>query len=124
MRTDTSGALTTLTRLGFASRGLLYLVIGFLILRTGRTEDTSGALSVLAEGGGRILLALMIAGFGLAGATLRRQQPEITQPTIATADFVIDLAAKRIHRGDHDVRRRAVGRLDRQQPPQPLLAAQ
>lgn len=63
MRTDPSGALTTLTRLGFASRGLLYLVIGFLILRTGRTEDTSGALSVLAEGGGRILLGLMIAGF-------------------------------------------------------------
>nr|WP_314442618.1 DUF1206 domain-containing protein [uncultured Sphingomonas sp.] len=63
MRTDPSGALTTLTRLGFASRGLLYLVIGFLILRTGRTEDTSGALTVLAEGGGRTLLALMIAGF-------------------------------------------------------------
>ena len=63
MRTDPSGALTTLTRLGFASRGLLYLVIGFLILRTGRTEDTRGALSVLAEGGGRILLGLMIAGF-------------------------------------------------------------
>lgn len=63
MRTDASGALTTLTRLGFAARGLLYLVIGFLILRTGRTEDTSGALSVLAEGGGRTLLILMIAGF-------------------------------------------------------------
>lgn len=63
MRTDPSGALTTLTRLGFAARGLLYLVIGFLILQTGRTEDTSGALSVLAEGGGRILLGLMIAGF-------------------------------------------------------------
>lgn len=62
MRTDPSGALTTLTRLGFAARGLLYLVIGFLVLRTGRTEDTSGALSVLAEGGGRILLMLMIAG--------------------------------------------------------------
>ncbi|GAA3996522.1 DUF1206 domain-containing protein [Sphingomonas humi] len=63
MRTDPSAALTMLTRLGFASRGLLYLVIGFLILRTGRTEDTSGALSVLAQGGGRILLGLMIAGF-------------------------------------------------------------
>jgi hypothetical protein len=42
---------------------LLYLVIGFLILRTGRTEDPSGALSVLAEGGGRTLLYLIIAGF-------------------------------------------------------------
>ena len=63
MRTDPSGALTTLTRLGFASRGLLYLVIGYLILKSGRTEDTSGALSMLAEGGGRTLLGLMIAGF-------------------------------------------------------------
>lgn len=63
MRTDPSAALTTLTRLGFAARGLLYLVIGFLVLRTGRTEDTSGALSVLAEGGGRTLLYLIIAGF-------------------------------------------------------------
>ena len=63
MRTDPSGVLTTLTRLGFASRGLLYLVIGYLILKSGRTEDTSGALSMLAEGGGRILLGLMIAGF-------------------------------------------------------------
>ncbi len=63
MRTDPSGALTTLTRLGFASRGLLYLVIGYLILKSGRTEDTSGALSMLADGGGRILLGLMIAGF-------------------------------------------------------------
>lgn len=62
MRTDPSAALTTLTRLGFAARGLLYLVIGSLILRTGRTEDTSGALSVVAEGGGRTLLVLMIAG--------------------------------------------------------------
>jgi hypothetical protein len=63
MRTDPSAALTTLTRLGFAARGLLYLVIGFLVLRTGRTEDSSGALSVLAEGGGRTLMILIIAGF-------------------------------------------------------------
>lgn len=63
MRTDPSRTLTLLTRLGFAARGLLYLVIGLLVLRTGRAEDPSGALSVLAEGGGRILLWLMIAGF-------------------------------------------------------------
>ena len=83
MRTDPSGALTTLTRLGFASRGLLYLVIGTLILRTGRTEDTSGALSVVAEGGGRTLLFLMIAGllaYGLwrlsdAALNIERHQP-------------------------------------------------
>lgn len=63
MQTDPSAALTTLTRLGFAARGLLYLVIGFLVLRTGRAEDPSGALSVLARGGGRTLLILIIAGF-------------------------------------------------------------
>jgi hypothetical protein len=42
---------------------LLYLVIGLLVLRTGRAEDPAGALAVLAEGGGRILLYLIIAGF-------------------------------------------------------------
>ena len=63
MRTDPSATLTTLTRLGFAARGLLYLVIGFLVIRTGRAEDPSGALEALAEGGGRTLLYLIIAGF-------------------------------------------------------------
>lgn len=63
MRTDPSAAMTLLTRLGFAARGLLYLVIGILVLQTGRTEDPSGALGVVAEGGGRMLLILMIAGF-------------------------------------------------------------
>jgi hypothetical protein len=63
MRTDPSAALTMLTRLGFAARGLLYLVIGLLILRSGRTEDATGALGVVAEGGGRILLFLIILGF-------------------------------------------------------------
>ena len=59
---DASARLTTLTRLGFAARGLLYLVIAYLIIRTGRTEDVSGALSYLGEGGGRILLTVMAAG--------------------------------------------------------------
>lgn len=60
---NTSVRLTTLTRLGFAARGLLYLVIGVLILQSGRTEDPSGALDFLAEGGGRVLIVLMAAGF-------------------------------------------------------------
>ena len=55
--------LTTLTRLGFAARGLLYIVIALLLLRTGRTEDPGGALDYLAGGGGRLLLILMAAGF-------------------------------------------------------------
>jgi hypothetical protein len=63
MTTDPSRTLTLLTRLGFAARGLLYVVIGFLVIRTGRAEDPSGALTVLAEGGGRTLLYLVIAGF-------------------------------------------------------------
>ncbi len=60
---NASARLTTLTRLGFAARGLLYLVIAFLILRTGRAEDPSGALQVLASGAGKWLLILMAAGF-------------------------------------------------------------
>ena len=63
MRADPSRTLTLLTRLGFAARGVLYLVIGLLVLRTGRAEDPSGALSVLAQGGGRTLLYLIVAGF-------------------------------------------------------------
>jgi hypothetical protein len=54
--------LTTLTRLGFAARGLLYLVIAILVIRTGRAEDPSGALQYLGEGGGRILLIVMAVG--------------------------------------------------------------
>lgn len=60
---DASARLTTLTRLGFAARGLLYIVIAFLVIGTGRTEDPSGALSYLGEGGGRLLLIVMAAGF-------------------------------------------------------------
>lgn len=60
---NANARLTTLTRLGFAARGLLYLVIGLLIIKSGRTEDPSGALAYLAEGGGRLLLVLMAGGF-------------------------------------------------------------
>lgn len=63
MTADPSRSFTLLTRLGFAARGLLYLVIGFLVLRTGRTEDPAGALAVVAEGGGRTLLYLIVVGF-------------------------------------------------------------
>ena len=59
---NASARLTTLTRLGFAARGLLYLVIAFLVLRGGRAEDPSGALQVLASGAGKWLLILMTAG--------------------------------------------------------------
>lgn len=59
---DTAARLTTLTRLGFASRGLIYLVIAVLVLTTGRAEDPAGALHYLGQGGGRLLLGLMALG--------------------------------------------------------------
>lgn len=52
-----------LTRIGFAARGLLYVLIGWLTLRTGRPEDGSGALDELAGGAGGLVLAAMALGF-------------------------------------------------------------
>ncbi len=52
-----------LTRLGFAARGLLYLIIAWLVVRTGRTEDMEGALEYVGEGGGKWLMIAMTAGF-------------------------------------------------------------
>jgi hypothetical protein len=60
-------AFELLTRLGFAARGLLYIVIALLVLRSGRAEDPSGALNYLASGFGRWLLILIIAGFAAYG---------------------------------------------------------
>jgi hypothetical protein len=59
---NATARLTTLTRVGFAARGLLYIVIAFLVIGTGRTEDPSGALQYLSQGGGRLLLVVMAAG--------------------------------------------------------------
>ncbi|PAX08291.1 DUF1206 domain-containing protein [Sphingomonas lenta] len=59
---NASARLTTLTRIGFAARGLLYVVIAFLIVGTGRAEDPAGALQYLGRGGGRALLIVMAAG--------------------------------------------------------------
>jgi hypothetical protein len=59
---NASARLTTLTRIGFATRGVLYLVITFLVIRAGRTEDPSGALQYVADGAGRVLLLVMAAG--------------------------------------------------------------
>jgi len=51
-----------LTRVGFAARGLLYLVTAGLVFGTGRTEDLTGALEFVGRGAGRILLIVMAAG--------------------------------------------------------------
>jgi hypothetical protein len=56
-------AFGALTRLGFAARGLMYALIGYLALRSGRTENAGGALDYLASGAGRLLVAVMAVGF-------------------------------------------------------------
>lgn len=57
-----------LCRIGFVGRGLLYILIGMLVLGTGRTEDLTGALEYLGRGSGRLLLMGIcagMAGYGL-----------------------------------------------------------
>lgn len=55
--------LEILTRLGFAARGLLYIVIGVLVMRAGRAEDHAGVIEYVADGAGRWLVFAMAAGF-------------------------------------------------------------
>lgn len=64
---NASSRLTALTRIGFAMRGLLYIVIAMLILRTGRAEDPSGAIKYLGQGGGQLLLAVIAIGLTAYG---------------------------------------------------------
>jgi hypothetical protein len=56
-----------LTRLGFAARGLLYIVIGVLVIGAGRTEDASGVFQYLGSGLGNVLLLAMAGGFAAYG---------------------------------------------------------
>lgn len=58
-----STRLTTLTRLGFAARGLVYIMIAWLVMKVGRAEDHSGAMQQLAADGGDPLIMLIAAGF-------------------------------------------------------------
>ncbi len=59
--------LETLTRIGFAARGLLYLVIGYLALRSGGAADNVDALNYLSGTAGKIFLAIMALGFAAYG---------------------------------------------------------
>jgi len=61
-------AFEAVTRLGFAARGLMYAAIGYLALRSGRTEDAGGVMDYLATGAGGFLVAAMAAGFLSYGA--------------------------------------------------------
>ncbi|HVQ08022.1 MAG TPA: DUF1206 domain-containing protein [Allosphingosinicella sp.] len=56
-------AFEAVTRLGFAARGTMYASIGYLALRSGRTEDAGGVMDYLATGAGGFLVAAMAAGF-------------------------------------------------------------
>jgi len=58
-----AGGFEALTRIGFAARGLVYGLIGWLTLRSGRTEDPGGIFDYLDSGGGKALLAAMALGF-------------------------------------------------------------
>ena len=59
-----SRRMTAFTRLGFAARGLLFIVIALLVLSGGGRQDPSGALGKLHEArGGSLLLIAMAAGF-------------------------------------------------------------
>jgi uncharacterized membrane protein (DUF2068 family) len=56
-----------LTRLGFAARGVLYILIAALVILAGRTEDLTGALEYLNHGLGTFLLALLAVGMAVYG---------------------------------------------------------
>jgi hypothetical protein len=51
-----------LARLGFVSRGMLYIVIALLVIGAGRTEDIQGAMRFLGHGAGWIMLLVLAAG--------------------------------------------------------------
>lgn len=57
----------TLCRIGFLGRGILYILVAWLALQTGRTEDLTGALEYLGEGTGRILLIIIATGLAAYG---------------------------------------------------------
>lgn len=63
---ESSVRLTTLTRIGFAARGLVYIMIAWLLIRAGRAEDPGGALNYLAQGG-KLFMVLLVAGFTAYG---------------------------------------------------------
>lgn len=59
---DTAARLTTLTRLGFAARALIYIVISILVITTGRATDPAGAIRYLSQGGGSLLILIIAIG--------------------------------------------------------------
>ena len=58
------GKFQWLTRLGFAARGLLYILIALLAMGAGRTEDLTGAIEYVGHGFGKVLLIAIAIGLG------------------------------------------------------------
>lgn len=59
----------TFTRLGFAARGLIYIMIGYLAIEAGRATGTSGVLDHFGNSGpARIALAVVALGLLAYGA--------------------------------------------------------
>lgn len=56
-----------MTRIGFAARGLLYMLIAVLVIGTGRTEGLTGALEYVGDGIGRWLLIFAAGGMAAYG---------------------------------------------------------
>lgn len=52
-----------LTRIGFAARGLLYLIIGYLALQLGQAKDAGGALEHVSREAGGVVLGALALGF-------------------------------------------------------------
>ena len=57
----------SLCRVGFFGRGLLYVLIAYLALRTGKTEDVAGIFEYLNAGIGRLVLMAIAVGLAAYG---------------------------------------------------------
>lgn len=62
-----SPSFLLLTRIGFAARGLLYLIVGYLALKLGRAEDAGGALDWVSRQAGGLVLGALALGFAAYG---------------------------------------------------------
>jgi hypothetical protein len=86
-----------LARVGFAARGFMYLLVAWMALRLGRTEDPGAALEYLGTGSGRLVLAAMAVGFAgysawrLTDAALNTDGDSLGHRIAAAASGVIHL---------------------------------